>query len=304
MRFGLFLGPYTRYPNVAAIAELAGAAEEAGFTHVALGEHLITPRAVSADLDPVRYDPFALGAFLAARTTRLRILFNVLVVPYHHPVRLAKSIASLDAISDGRLTAGLGTGWQEAEFHMLNAPFRRRGAYTDEAVRLMRALWTGAPVNFHGEFFDIADGVSLPMPVQRPHPPLWIGGESPAALRRAVAFGEGWHPVNRPLDELAREVDSLRARFAAAGRDFSGFTVSTSVDYETVNENLQRYIRLNPGARANQVIAGSPPEQREAVDAYRRAGVGHLLIRLGGPDLGAVQKAVARFGREIIAAEA
>jgi probable F420-dependent oxidoreductase len=231
----------------------------------------------------------------------VRIHFNVLVVPFHHPVRLAKAIATLDQLSGGRLSVSLGTGWLEAEFRMMNAPFARRGAYLDESVALMRRLWTGEPVDFAGEFFEIKQGISLPVPVQKPHPPLWVGGEGKAAFRRAVAFADGWHPFRRTLDEVAADVRELRARFEAAGRDFGAFRVALSVDYETADEMLGRYLQLN-GGQPNALIAGSREEQLATIEAYRRAGVAQLLIRLGSSDLAAVHAAVARFGREIIGA--
>src|SRR5262245_1402362 len=228
MKFSFPLGPFSRYPDVEAVAGLARVAEQAGFWHVSMGEHVIVPGAVRETFGPVWYEPLALAAYLAARTERVRILFGVLVLPYHNPLRLAKAVATVDQISRGRLTVGLGSGWLEDEFRMLNAPFARRGAYTDEAIRLMRTLWTEDPVNFRGEFFTLQDAAALPKPVQEPHPPLWIGSAGRAGLRRAVAFGAGWHPLNRPLATLAAEAATLREMLAAHGRDAAAFTISAS----------------------------------------------------------------------------
>lgn len=299
MLFGFPLGPFSRYPSVHEVAELACAAEDAGFHHVTMGEHVILPASVQDAFGPVWFEPLTLAAFLAARTQRIRILFSVLVLPYHNPVRLAKAVATVDQISRGRLSIGLGAGWLEPEFQMANAPFKQRGTYTDESIQLMQRLWDTDPVTFHGAFFQVEDAISQPKPVQKPHPPIWVGGTGKVSMRRAVTYGAGWHPMNRPLESLAAEALELHEMLRASGRAADSVIVSASVDYGAVHEGIQRHNQLNKAAPSN-LISGSLDEQLAAIERYQRAGIGHLLIRPGTDDLDAVKAALARIGREII----
>jgi probable F420-dependent oxidoreductase len=156
-----------------------------------------------------------------------------MILPYRHPVLAAKMLATADVLSGGRLVVGVGVGWLEEEFAALGAPpFEARGAASDEALEIVLKLWTGSPASHVGRFFRFDDIRCEPLPLQRPHPPIWVGGHSRAALRRAARYGDGWHPVGAiaavplPPEEMVDKLVQLKALTEAEGRDFSRLTIS------------------------------------------------------------------------------
>ncbi|MFD4184086.1 TIGR03619 family F420-dependent LLM class oxidoreductase [Rhodococcus sp. NPDC058514] len=157
---------------------------------------------MAAERGGTYWDPLATLGFLAARTTRIRLVTQVLVLGYHHPLEIAKRYGTLDRVSGGRLTLGLGVGSLHEEFDLLGAPFEGRGARADDALRALRAALGKPTPEYHGEFYDFEDFVVEPHAVQQ-HLPLWIGGRTPRSLRRAVELGDGWVPFGLRLDDLA-----------------------------------------------------------------------------------------------------
>jgi len=217
-----------------AIAEMAGAVEAAGFDACFVTDHPFpSDRFVREAGGHHALDPFVALSFAAAATTRLRLQTHILVLPYRNPFLTAKAVASLDAVSGGRVIMGVAAGYLKDEFQALGADFDGRNAFCDEALRAIRAAWTEDGLRFEGTGYR-ADGHSLrPRPVQKPHPPIWVGGNSKAALRRAAELGDGWLPVPAP-EKMAgfirtapiASLDDLRARMAllqeyaqAAGRE-------------------------------------------------------------------------------------
>jgi probable F420-dependent oxidoreductase len=215
-----------------AIAAIAQAAEAAGFTALALTEHPapVEPWRRSGGHDAV--DPFVGLAFAAGATTRLRLLTYLIVLPYRNPLLFAKSVASLDALSRGRLELGLGTGYQRAEFRALGVDFDERNALFDEALEVAKLAWTGAPFTYAGRHFSAKDTTLVPVPAQRPHPPLWFGGNSTLTRHRVITHGAGWMPVPNAratahvlrspaletMDDLAKLLGDLQRRASEAGR--------------------------------------------------------------------------------------
>jgi probable F420-dependent oxidoreductase len=202
-----------------AIVESVCRAEELGFDAVLVNDHIIVngpPQVVAAWGNT--YDPLIVLSHVAACTTRIRLGTSVLILPYRNPVATAKMIATLDQLSGGRVIAGVGAGWHAAEFAALGVPFHERGARTTEYLRLWQACWGPDPVSFRGRFFAFEDMYIKPKPVQQPHPPIWVGGSSRAALRRAAAFAQVWQPTPLALDELRQRQAELRRACAAIGR--------------------------------------------------------------------------------------
>ena len=182
-----------------------------------------------------------------------------MILPYRNPVATAKTLATIDVLSRGRVTVGVGVGWLREEFEALGAAdFDRRGAVSDEYLRIFKALWTESPASFAGEFYRFDDVRCLPRPVQKPHPPIWIGGHSKAALRRVARLGDGWHPVGAnpavPLTpaELRRDLDELYRLTEAEGRDPVG-----------AHDLLQgAALRRGPARRRRARIGGRSPGSR------------------------------------------
>jgi probable F420-dependent oxidoreductase len=169
-----------------AIVAAAKKAEEVGFDAIFVNDHIIVDSSSRAAPWTNVYDPFVAMSFIAAHTTRIGVGVSVLIMPYRNPVATAKSLATIDRMSGGRLIAGVGVGWSEAEFAALGVPFHERGARTNEYLRLWQACWAPGKVSFAGKFFSFSEMHVNPKPVQQPHPPIWIGGASDAALRCAV----------------------------------------------------------------------------------------------------------------------
>jgi probable F420-dependent oxidoreductase len=185
---GSHLPQFGRAAGPAAIRRAAVHAEELGFAHVWVSDHVAIP--ASQDYpSPYLYDPLLSLAWAAAATTTIGLGTSVLVAPQHHPVALANSLASLDALSDGRLTVGIGVGWSEAEFHALGQDFHTRGRRTDEILDILRACWRDDPVTFRGDFYELDELRVLPKPEHDIE--IWVGGSSEAGYLRATTAGDG-----------------------------------------------------------------------------------------------------------------
>ena len=190
MHYGVILPNYSAGSSVDAIRRVAELAEELDFDSAWTTEHIIVgPEAV----DPYGrvYDPLVTLGWIAGWTKRIGLGTSIVLVPLHHPMHLAKQVATLQELSGGRFTLGVGMGWHKDEFDFMGVEFEGRGRRADEAIRLMRALWSGER-DFDGEFWSFHDATSEPHP--SPQPEIWVGGSSPRAVRRARELGDAWHP--------------------------------------------------------------------------------------------------------------
>jgi probable F420-dependent oxidoreductase len=178
-------------------------ADEKGFWGVTAPDHIVAPNAWAASGGGEQWvDPFVLLGYAAAVTTRLRLITHIVVLPYRSPFHVAKAIASLDAISGGRAVLGVGSGYLREEFEILGVPFDDRGARTDEYLRAIRACWTTGDIDFDGDYARIHEARLAPQPVQEGGPPVWVGGNSERALRRAVELGDCWAPFDVADDDV------------------------------------------------------------------------------------------------------
>ena len=173
--------------------------------------------------DKPYYDPFTILSYIAAVTTRIGLGTSVLVLPYHHPMRLAKAAATLDVLSGGRVILGVGVGVIAQELNAMGSPYAERGALTDEAIAIMQALWTQARPSHHGRVYRFSGMAFAPKPLQKPHIPILIGGVSRAAIRRAARLGNGWHPMAMPPEVLRERMRYLEEQAQAAGRIVCGY---------------------------------------------------------------------------------
>ena len=224
MRFGLFGLNFGACADPAVQIRVARAAEESGFESVWTGEHVALPVRDNPVPTPAE-TPFldSIGALVnvAAHTSTLKLGTGILVLPHHNPVLLAKALTTLDVLSGGRLIAGFGGGYAEAEFRALGVSFPDRGRITDESLRAIRNLWTEAEPSFEGRFASFQGIRFEPKPLQRPHPPIVVGGTAPPALRRAAREADGWYGFALTVEKTAaivRRLRSLRAETPRAGR--------------------------------------------------------------------------------------
>jgi probable F420-dependent oxidoreductase len=214
-------------------------------------------------------DPLAVLAFVAAHTRTIRLGVSVLIMPIYQPVVLAKQLATLDVLSNGRLDVGVGLGWSRDEYEAAGAEWARRGARADEFMRCLKAVWTEDPVEFRGEFYRVPKSRVAPRPVQTPHPPLLVGGYHPDVLRRAATLGDGYTGGNIPLAELTATVARVRAAAAAAGRDPARFPIVCRGSFNLTEEPLG-------GDR--RALWGTAAQIREDLARYAAAGVTQIFL--------------------------
>jgi len=170
-------------------------AEKLGFHLISVADHIgLTPEVIGDYPDPY-YEVFTNLAWLAGLTTNIELNTSVVVIPYRHPITTAHLVANVDQLSGGRFIFGVGVGWAKTEFDALGISFSKRGKLTDEYLKIMKLLWTNDSISYKGEYIQFKDIKVSPKPIQKPHPPIWVGGQSKIALKRAVLLGEAWHPI-------------------------------------------------------------------------------------------------------------
>jgi probable F420-dependent oxidoreductase len=225
-------------------------------------------------------DPIVTLAYAAGVTERIRLGTSVLIMPFYQPIVLAKQLATLDVLSRGRLDVGVGTGWSLDEYDAVGVPFKARGRRADEFLRCLRAIWTQDEVEFSGEFYRIPRSRIAPKPVQKPHPPITVGGYSDVVIKRAVALADGFNGGNVPLAQVAPIVASLRREAAAAGRDPETLHVVSRGSYQ---------VHATPQGTDRRPLWGSLDEIREDIGRYEAAGLTELFLepnfQPGGPSL-------------------
>lgn len=247
MQFGVRL--YGTDPDV--LVAKARRAEALGFDSVWRGDHLLLPGTVTTPYPYAPGTPFpteapvldvlVLYGFVAAATTTLRLATGVYVLPLRDPVAVARAVLTVDVLSRGRCTFGVGVGWLREEFELVGRDFTTRGAAIDDAIAVLKSLWTEEHPAHEGRFNRFADTRFEPKPVQRPHPPIVVGGESPAALERAAVRGDGWYGHVTSPAEVAPVVQRLRARRVEAGRADDPFEVTVRVPATVSADDVTRF---------------------------------------------------------------
>jgi probable F420-dependent oxidoreductase len=248
-------------------------AEQAGFESLWVGDHIALP----AELDgqQPRLEVVVAVSHLAAVTTRIRLGFGVLVLPQRQPVLLAKQLSSIDVLSKGRLTVGIGVGYVEPELHALGVSLADRGARTDEYLAAMRTLWTEPAPSFDGRFVSFAGVFQRPRPVQRPHPPIVVGGHSPAAHRRAVMTGNGWYGVYLDVEQTAAALAGLR---------------KVAADYDRPAHLGELQITITPPG----------PVDLETARRYADLGVHRLVVQSTAADGSGVEQLIQMTGETLV----
>jgi len=309
MRFGFPIPTRGSLGTLDTIRRLGRAADEYQYDSIWITDHIVIPKTTqskypysadgSFDLEAAQHylDAPTVLSYLAGVTDRPALGSSVLILPYRNPVLVAKMVATLDVLSRGRVILAVGVGWMEEEFQALNlTTFQDRGAVTDEYIQILRELWTKEWPTYRGRFFSFEEVRFYPKPVQTPHPPIWIGGHTKAAIRRAARLGDGWHPIGlRPPaglhpDEFATAAADLRREAEAAGRDPRAITLS-----------FRAPIKLSEALHSNSRMPfiGSPEQIIEDIRTYQRLGVRHLIFDFAGPTVEAIIEQLHRFAEEI-----
>lgn len=281
-----------------AIAEMATAAEAAGADAVFVTDHPAPDVTFMAKGGHHALDPFVALTVAATATRSLRLHLNLAILAYRNPFISAKAIATLDLVSAGRVILGTGAGYLAPEFAAVGGDFERRNDVTDEAILAMKAVWSGEPVTMKGLHFDAVETIARPLPVQQPSPPIWIGGNSNRAIRRAIELADGWNPMPSParasrllrtppiesIEDLERRIGDLREASERAGRAVAPDVIFTPIGYD--------------------LFSGSFPDAARFVDdigAYGAIGVHALTINLPGATRAEWIDSVGWLGAEVIA---
>jgi probable F420-dependent oxidoreductase len=255
MRFGVHLVAAGGMVEGEKITRVASHAEALGYDSLWVSDHIVFPSTMSTsypyspdgklpfDSANPFLEPLTVLSYAAAVTRTIKIGTSVLIVPYRDPIVTAKVIASLDVLSGGRFVFGVGIGWLPEEFRALGQDVKNRVQQTEEALSVMKACWTEEEPSFHGSFYDFSGVKFAPKPVQRPHPPIWFGGNTLPALKRAAALGSGWHGVWVTPEEVAENARVLEAQCEAAGKSFDDFAITVNVNGKVplTIENIKRY---------------------------------------------------------------
>ena len=255
MDYGIVLphfGSFARSDVAERIITVAQAAESLGYSTAWVIDHLVLPAKAEGGYAFNPLDPFlepitVLGA-LALRTSRIKLGTAVLVLPYRHPIYTAKALATVDVLSGGRLIVGVGAGWMEPEFAALGVPIAERGSRTNETIDVLKALWTEDVPSYDGRHFHFSNIKFVPQPIQRPRPPILIGGMTKGALQRAVSRGDGWIAIGKSAADLTQPLAALREMAAKAGRKLDELHIAmlpiSAPSLEKVIEDLPRYAEL------------------------------------------------------------
>jgi probable F420-dependent oxidoreductase len=275
VRFGFTLPNNFGVDDAHAVVAVAERAEAAGFDSVWVNHHVLNVGYVGERLgDRPYHDALTILTWAATRTERVRLGTSVLVLPYLHPMVLAKQLATLDQLCGGRLVVGVGVGSLQEENTAMGVVWDDRGAYSDESLEVMKALWTGRPVTYAGAHFSLDGIVASPRPAQTPNPPLLIGGSRPRALRRVARHGDGWHPLGLPPESYARRLDELDGFLAAQGRERADLDLSLRLDAERVDT--------------------------AAVDAYAGVGVQEIVVSVQSGELAVIEAQLDRIAAEVM----
>jgi probable F420-dependent oxidoreductase len=285
--------------SASAITELAVAAEEAGFDATFVTEHPFPGDRWLATGGHHALDAFVALSFAAAATSRLRLLTYLCIPAYRNPFLLAKSVSTLDALSGGRVVLGIGAGYLEDEFAALGVPFAERNERTDDAIVAMRAAWTGESVTMRGAGFDAVGNTMLPAPAQRGGPPIWVGGNSRRAMRRAVELADGWAPMPSPAKATKRlhtppleTLDDLAARIAEAEGAAKAHGRTTPLEYVFMPMGLDMF--TNAAVDAGAVLDG--------LARLREVGVTYATVTVPGETRDEMLTAIATFRDDILPA--
>jgi probable F420-dependent oxidoreductase len=314
MDFGFQIPTRGSLGNAESVLALAKRGEALGFTYLAIPDHIVIPRSIES-VYPYNeagkmagtaggdcLEQLAVLAYLAAITQKARLLTSVMVVPHRSPVFTAKALATIDLLSHGRVTVGCGAGWMEEEFKAIGAPpFAERGKATDEYLRIFKELWTAENPRFAGEYARFDQIGFLPKPVQKPHPPLWIGGESPAAMRRTARFGDAWYPIGsnpqyplNTVDRFVAGIAQLRQEARSCGRDPESITLAYWANWY----NEDNPASIDAGKRL--LFTGTDADIVEDIQQLRQIGVRHLLFSFQRATLPQSLASMERFAAKVL----
>lgn len=285
MKFGIILPNYGPNSSTSGVLEVALLAESLGFDSVWTTDHILLPESDSARFGHL-FEAISTLCTLAGATENIRLGVSSLVLPQRDPILVAKQIATLDAFSYGRAMLCLGVGWSQGEYRNLGFNFHDRGQRLDEAIDLLRTLWSSSPdvpVSFQGTYYHFQDAIFSPPLSQPGGPPIWIGGHSRAAIRRAASLGDGWHPSSLPLEKFTTLASQYFRLSPSAG---SVLSARLNLSFDKSETAAQ--------------LAGPPDEIVQILENYERAGLRYAVIGLPGETTREQLQAMEQLVKEVV----
>jgi probable F420-dependent oxidoreductase len=289
MEFGIALPNFGKYAQKESILDIAKLAEDLGFDSLWVSDHIVIPES-HRGFGNVFYEPLATLSFVAAKTRVIQLGTSVIILPYRNPIVLAKMISTLDVLSGGRVILGVGVGWLAEEFDALGVSYQERGSITDEFIEVLKNLWSNEEPSYRGKYYKFSNIKFFPKPLQRPHPPIWIGGNGLVALRRAITLGDGWHPVGLTPNEIEEKrcaVDQLQSKVRS-----SNLVIS-------LRKNLQIYKSRNKKSDGREPLRGTPEMISKGIELYVESGVSHLVFQILGGKFEDIIRTMESFSTQI-----
>ncbi|MBI4277404.1 MAG: TIGR03619 family F420-dependent LLM class oxidoreductase [Armatimonadetes bacterium] len=296
MHWGLSIPHFKQVASPKAIRDVARHAEELGFDSLWVTDHVAMPEKYVPRFGEVIYEPLTALAYAAAVTSRIKLGSSVIILPYRNPVVTAKVLATIDVLSEGRLIVGGAAGWCEEEFAALGVSHKERGDLSDEYLALFKTLWTEHRPSFNGRYIKFPPLVFEPKPVQKPHPPLWVGGNSRRGLRRAARFGNVWHPTRPTVQMIKEGVEYLKKIAPKYGRDGAAIGIAA--------RHPLRF--MDAPSQSGMPLLGPKDYIVENLKAMTAAGVSALMVdlfysvpELDGETVTSMMKTMDRIATEV-----
>ncbi len=277
MKLGICLPHYGRPIEIGRLLQVARRAEERGLDSVWVTDHVIVPRDANVIYRDDMLDPLAVLPWLAGVTERIALGTSVVILPYRSPIPVAKLLASVDVLSGGRLIVGAAIGWLEGEFDALGVPFKERASRSDEALELFRTLWTQERPELETRHHRLHGVQFSPMPLQRPRPPLYVGGSSEGAFRRVARLGDGWHATATTHEAFRQGADAVRRFWKEAGREGEP---AWSLRIPILIDGVHRPAVDMGLMRGRHAIAGSVAKVTEELRGFQALGVSHVALEV------------------------
>ncbi len=307
MKYGVFLPVSGRAASRKTLMQAAQQAESLGYDSVWAADRLVMPWKIDTAypyskestfiVPPDRpfFDTLTCLAFLAGCTETIQLGMSVMVLPYRHPLHWAKIATTIDQLSTGRLIMGVGVGWMEEEFVAMNAPFKERGAVSDEQLTLLKQLWTEEHITFRGKYYNVNDIAFNPKPYQKPRVPIWVGGEGKYAQRRAGRYGDAWFPyfVRITPAELAARFEYVRKIARESGRSPDELTLTCCLPIELTPDDAQQ---------EENYLKGSVEQVTDRLQMFQKVGVTHIGLQFMVPHYPERQEQIERFAKEALPA--
>ncbi|MEE9238206.1 MAG: TIGR03619 family F420-dependent LLM class oxidoreductase [Thermodesulfobacteriota bacterium] len=286
MKFGIALPHFGKFADKDNITLISRDAELLSFDSLWVSDHIVIPNSHKG-FGEIFYEPLITLSYIASLTSKIRLGTSVIILPYRNPVVLSKMISTIDVLSDGRLIFGIGAGWLREEFSSLGVDFDNRDNLTEEFIKVMKVLFEEDDPNYKGQFYNISSIKFLPKPVQKPHPPIWMGGNSNKAIRFALKHTSGWHSVGLIPKEILEKVDYIKS---ISNEYKNELEISTRKNFQITQKKVDD---------KKEVLRGTSDKIIEGLEEYMNAGVSHIVFQILGSNLNEIIKSMETFSVKI-----